>query len=65
MQSDWSYLKSLVIINVLWNLAIVVVVVLVWRSLEEKPRMPFRAWIVAYVLVCLCHVIRVVVEYQN
>uniref|UniRef100_A0A6N2LNS4 RING-type E3 ubiquitin transferase n=1 Tax=Salix viminalis TaxID=40686 RepID=A0A6N2LNS4_SALVM len=47
-QSDWGYSKPIVVIDVLWNLAIVIIAVgVLGLSLDEKPRVPFRAWIVA------------------
>ncbi|KAJ6686204.1 TRANSCRIPTION FACTOR C2H2 FAMILY-RELATED [Salix purpurea] len=65
-QSDWGYSKPIVVIDVLWNLAIVIIAVgVLGLSLDEKPRVPFRAWIVAYVLLCSCHVFCVVVEYRK
>ncbi|KAJ6334909.1 hypothetical protein OIU78_011701 [Salix suchowensis] len=65
-QSDWGYSKPIVVIDVLWNLAIVIIAVgVLGLSLDEKPRVPFRAWIVAYVLLCSCHVVCVVVEYRK
>ena len=65
-QSDWGYSKPIVVIDVVWNLAIVMIAVgVLGLSLEEKPRVPFRAWIVAYVLLCSCHVACVIVEYRK
>ncbi|KAL9359910.1 hypothetical protein Peur_048033 [Populus x canadensis] len=65
-QSDWGYSKPVVVIDVLWSLAIVIIAVgVLGLSLEEKPRVPFRAWIVAYILLCSCHVVCVVVEYRK
>uniref|UniRef100_A0A6M2EWX4 RING-type E3 ubiquitin transferase n=1 Tax=Populus davidiana TaxID=266767 RepID=A0A6M2EWX4_9ROSI len=65
-QSDWGYSKPVVVIDVLWSLAIVIIAVgVLGLSLEEKPRVPFRVWIVAYILLCSCHVVCVVVEYRK
>ncbi|CAK7348023.1 unnamed protein product [Dovyalis caffra] len=65
-QSDWGYSKPVVVIDVLWNLAFVIIAVgVLGLSLEEKPNVPLREWIAAYILLCSCHVVCVVVEYRT
>ncbi|KAM4077822.1 hypothetical protein ACJW30_12G170200 [Castanea mollissima] len=51
-QSDWAYLKPMVILDVLWNL-----------RFYEAPGMPLRLWILGYAIQCLLHMACVYVEY--
>ncbi|XP_022769706.1 E3 ubiquitin-protein ligase At1g63170-like [Durio zibethinus] len=65
-QSDWAYLKPIIALDILWNVAFVVMaVVVLGLSLEEKPIVPLRLWISGYGLHCLLHVACVVVEYRR
>ncbi|XWS77094.1 hypothetical protein CRYUN_Cryun01aG0233000 [Craigia yunnanensis] len=65
-QSDWAYSKPVIVLDILWNLAFVVMaVVVLGLSLEEKPTVPLRLWISGYGLQCLFHVACVVVEYRR
>ncbi|XP_024440144.1 E3 ubiquitin-protein ligase At1g63170 isoform X1 [Populus trichocarpa] len=65
-QSGWGYSKPIVLIDVVRNLAFVIIAVgVLGLSLEEKPKVPLRVWIVGYGLQCLCHVVCVVVEYRK
>ncbi|CAK7348022.1 unnamed protein product [Dovyalis caffra] len=65
-QSGWGYSKPVVVIDVFWNLAFVIIAVAVLgASLQERPKVPLRVWIVGYGLQCLCHVVCVVVEYRK
>ncbi|XP_009778598.1 E3 ubiquitin-protein ligase At1g63170 [Nicotiana tabacum] len=65
-QSDWAYSKPIVILDLIWNLAFVIVSVSVLiLSLDESPSMPLRLWIVGYALQCLLHMVCVCVEYRR
>lgn len=65
-QSDWAYSKPIIFLDLLWNLAFVIIaVVVLCSSTEEKPRVPLRLWIVGYALQCLLHVLCVVLEYRR
>jgi len=65
-QTGWGYSKPIVLIDVLRNLAFVIIAVgVLGLSMEEKPKVPLRVWIVGYGLQCLCHVVCVVVEYRK
>ena len=65
-QSDWAYSKPVVVLDMMWNFAFVVVtaVVLV-LSYRESPLMPLRLWIVGYALQCFLHMICVFIEYRR
>ncbi|KAK3194868.1 hypothetical protein Dsin_026178 [Dipteronia sinensis] len=65
-QSDWAYSKPIIVLDVLWNLAFVVIaVVVLGLSIEERPDVPLRLWIVGYALQCLFHVLCVYFEYNR
>ncbi|CAN4111730.1 unnamed protein product [Withania somnifera] len=65
-QSDWAYSKPIVILDLIWNLAFVIVSVSVLiLSYDESPSMPLRIWIVGYALQCLLHMVCVCVEYRR
>lgn len=54
-QSDWAYSKPVIILDILWNTAFVLMAVIVLGlSLEEKPSVPLRLWIWGYGLQCFC-----------
>ncbi|KVH91158.1 hypothetical protein Ccrd_006828, partial [Cynara cardunculus var. scolymus] len=64
-QSDWAYSRPVVILDLIWNLAFVVVSISVLiMSRKESPVMPLRSWIVGYGLQCLVHMGCVYVEYK-
>ncbi|KAF6133961.1 hypothetical protein GIB67_040725 [Kingdonia uniflora] len=65
-QSDWAYSKPVVVLDVIWNLAFVIVaaVVLV-MSRKESPAMPLRLWIIGYGLQCVLHMFCVCFEYKR
>ncbi|GAB4834350.1 hypothetical protein Ancab_032605 [Ancistrocladus abbreviatus] len=65
-QSDWAYSKPVVLLDIAWNLAFVVVsaAVLV-LSRDETPVLPLRLWIVGYALQCVVHISCVTVEYRR
>eukprot|EP00268_Persea_americana_P040925 TRINITY_DN4073_c0_g1_i4.p1 TRINITY_DN4073_c0_g1~~TRINITY_DN4073_c0_g1_i4.p1 ORF type:complete len:380 (+),score=61.33 TRINITY_DN4073_c0_g1_i4:362-1501(+) len=65
-QSDWAYSRPVVVLDLMWNLAFVVVAAAVLvSSRDEDPSMPLRLWIVGYALQCLLHMVCVCVEYRR
>ncbi|XP_052170053.1 E3 ubiquitin-protein ligase At1g12760 isoform X2 [Diospyros lotus] len=65
-QSDWAYSKPVVVLDMIWNLAFVVVtIVALVLSRHESPSVPLRLWIVGYALQCVLHMICVLVEYRR
>ncbi|KAF5729962.1 E3 ubiquitin-protein ligase [Tripterygium wilfordii] len=65
-QSDWAYSKPVVVLDVIWNLAFVVVAVSVLiLSRYEKPDIALRLWIIGYGLQCLLHMACVVIEFRR
>ncbi|MED6119170.1 hypothetical protein PIB30_009272 [Stylosanthes scabra] len=65
-QSDWAYSKPVVILDMIWNFAFVVVAATVMvLSRKEAPRMPLRLWIVGYAMQCVLHMVCVCVEYRR
>ncbi|KAL1549897.1 E3 ubiquitin-protein ligase-like protein [Salvia divinorum] len=65
-QSDWAYSKPIVILDLVWNLAFVIVSISVLiMSHDERPSMPLRLWIVGYALQCVLHMICVCAEYMK
>ncbi|KAL8142085.1 hypothetical protein V2J09_015117 [Rumex salicifolius] len=65
-RADWGYSAPVVALDMLWNIAFVVVsvVVLIW-TVDERPNVPVRVWICGYALQCLIHVALVWVEYRR
>ncbi|XP_042505854.1 E3 ubiquitin-protein ligase At1g12760-like [Macadamia integrifolia] len=65
-QSDWAYSRPVVILDIIWNLAFVVVAAAVLiLSRNESPSMPLRLWVVGYALQCVLHIVCVIVEYRR
>ncbi|XVE73911.1 hypothetical protein DITRI_Ditri11bG0156600 [Diplodiscus trichospermus] len=65
-QSDWAYSKPIIVLDILWNMTFVVMaVVVLGLSLEEKPIVPLRLWISGYLLQCSFHIACVVLEYRR
>ncbi|KAH7522621.1 E3 ubiquitin-protein ligase At1g63170 isoform X2 [Ziziphus jujuba] len=63
-QRDWAYSKPIVVLDVVWNLALVVVgFVVLGLSMEEKPSVPLRLWVCGYAVQCVVHIGCVVAEY--
>ncbi|GFP93037.1 E3 ubiquitin-protein ligase at1g12760 [Phtheirospermum japonicum] len=65
-QSDWAYSRPIVILDLVWNLAFVIVsmsVLIVSR--HETPSMPLRLWIVGYAMQCVLHMVCVWAEYKK
>ncbi|XP_058104838.1 E3 ubiquitin-protein ligase At1g12760-like [Magnolia sinica] len=65
-QSDWAYSRPVVVLDIVWNLAFVIVAVAVLvMSRDESPLMPLRLWIVGYALQCILHMVCVCIEYRR
>nr|XP_011463819.1 PREDICTED: E3 ubiquitin-protein ligase At1g63170 isoform X2 [Fragaria vesca subsp. vesca] len=65
-QSDWAYSKPVVVLDIIWNFAFVVVAATVLvLSRSESPEMPLRLWIVGYAMQCLLHMVCVCVEFKR
>lgn len=65
-QSDWAYSKPVVILDIIWNFAFVVVAATVMvLSYYESPNTPLRLWILGYALQCILHVVCVCIEYRR
>ncbi|XP_051145358.1 E3 ubiquitin-protein ligase At1g63170-like isoform X2 [Andrographis paniculata] len=65
-QSDWAYSKPIVILDIVWNIAFVIVSISVLvMSQNETPSMPLRLWIIGYALQCVLHVVCVGTEYKK
>nr|GMC88573.1 E3 ubiquitin-protein ligase At4g11680-like isoform X1 [Ipomoea batatas] len=63
---DCGYSRPFVVLDVIWNLAFVVVsVFMLLTTIGERPSAPLRLWIGGYALQCLLHVGFVWVEYQR
>ncbi|XP_058223999.1 E3 ubiquitin-protein ligase At1g63170-like [Rhododendron vialii] len=65
-QSDWAYSRPIVILDLVWNLAFLVVSAVVLAvSRNESPAMPLRLWIVGYAMQCVLHMVCVSFEYRR
>ncbi|KAF9616915.1 hypothetical protein IFM89_032877 [Coptis chinensis] len=65
-QSDWAYSKPVVFLDIIWNLAFVIVAIVVLvSSRNENPIMPLRLWILGYALQCVLHMVFVCMEYRR
>lgn len=65
-RADWGYSKPVVALDMMWNLAFVIVsVVMLLCTLHEKPNSPIRVWICGYAFQCFVHVVLVWVEYRR
>ncbi|GJW60925.1 hypothetical protein Tco_0110260 [Tanacetum coccineum] len=63
-RADWGYSKPVVALDMTWNMAFVVVsVVMLFVTWGEKPNVPVRVWVVGYGLQCALHVVLVWLEY--
>ncbi|KAH7287006.1 hypothetical protein KP509_32G032800 [Ceratopteris richardii] len=64
-QSDWAYSKPVVLSDLIWNLAFVMVgSVMIVLSKREKPTTPLRVRICGYCLQCALHMVCVCFEYR-
>ncbi|KAJ0630662.1 putative transcription factor C2H2 family [Helianthus annuus] len=66
-QTDWAYSKPVVILDLVWNLAFVLVaaVVLILSQEEETMAAWLRLWVVGYAVQCVLHMVCVWTEYNN
>lgn len=65
-QSDWAYSNPVVALDMLWNTAFVGIgIAVLCLSVEERPSVPLRLWIVGYALQCLFHMGCVAAEYRR
>ncbi|KAL3649531.1 hypothetical protein CASFOL_005934 [Castilleja foliolosa] len=65
-QSDWAYSKPIVMLDLVWNLAFVIVSISVLiLSLHETPLTPLRLWVVGYAMQCVLHMVCVCAEYKK
>ncbi|KAL6189905.1 hypothetical protein ACLB2K_036306 [Fragaria x ananassa] len=65
-RADWGYSKPVVALDMMWNTAFVVVsVVMLILTRDERPATPIRLWICGYALQCFVHVALVWVEYRR
>ena len=65
-QSDWAYSKPVVILDLIWNLAFVMVsLIVLCISINEKPNAPLQIWICGYCLQDIVHMICVSSEFQK
>ncbi|KAI4386605.1 hypothetical protein MLD38_004523 [Melastoma candidum] len=61
-----AFSKPIVVLDFVWNLAFVVVtVVVVFSTLDERPCTPLRLWLCGYGVQCLVHVVFVYGEYRR
>ncbi|KAL8208045.1 hypothetical protein R6Q57_007457 [Mikania cordata] len=65
-QTDWAYSRPIVILDLIWNLAFIMISIAVLiRSRKEDPDTPLRLWIAGYACQCLLHMICVRLEYKQ
>lgn len=63
---DWGYSWPVVALDMVWNAAFVVVsVVMLACTVNERPNTPIRLWICGYAAQCLVHVVLVWLEYRR
>ncbi|KAL0372758.1 UNVERIFIED_CONTAM: E3 ubiquitin protein ligase RIE1 [Sesamum calycinum] len=65
-RADWGYSKPVVALDIMWNLAFVIVsIVMLICTAHERPNVPIRVWVCGYAFQCLVHVVLVWVEYKR
>ncbi|KAL2518716.1 zinc finger protein [Abeliophyllum distichum] len=65
-RADWGYSKPVVALDMVWNLAFVIVsIVMLICTADENPNVPIRVWVCGYALQCLVHVVLVWIEYKK
>ncbi|KAJ4706745.1 E3 ubiquitin-protein ligase [Melia azedarach] len=61
-----SFFSPIVFLDAIWNLAFVVVsVIVLFSTFKEKPSTPLRIWVSGYALQCVLHVGFVYLEYRR
>ncbi|XP_068658342.1 E3 ubiquitin protein ligase RIE1-like [Aristolochia californica] len=64
--TDWGYSRPVVVLDLVWNLAFVIVSsVVLLTTFRERPSAPLRVWVAGYALQCLLHVGFVFLEYRR
>lgn len=65
-RADWGYSAPVVALDVTWNLAFVVVtIVMLACTVEEEPNVPIRIWLCGYGIQSGVHVALVWLEYRR
>ncbi|MCO5596401.1 hypothetical protein L7F22_050462 [Adiantum nelumboides] len=65
-QSEWAYSRPIVILDLIWNLIFVIVaVVVLLMSIQERPSNPLRVWLLGYAVQCCIHITCVWLEYRR
>jgi hypothetical protein len=65
-RADWGYSKPVVALDIMWNVAFVVVsLAMLLCTIDEQPNTPIRLWICGYALQCGVHVVLVWIEYRR
>ncbi|MCO5559183.1 hypothetical protein L7F22_012778 [Adiantum nelumboides] len=65
-QSEWAYSRPIVILDLIWNLIFVIVsVVVLLMSIQERPSNPLRIWLLGYAAQCCIHITCVWLEYRR
>ncbi|XP_059658346.1 E3 ubiquitin protein ligase RIE1-like [Cornus florida] len=63
---DWGYSRPVVALDMMWNLAFVIIsVVMLICTTNERPNVPIRVWICGYALQCSMHVVLVWLEHKR
>lgn len=66
IRENCAYSMPILVLDVVWNLAFVLVsIVVLLSTFRERPSTPLRLWISGYALQCLLHVGFVFFEYQR
>ncbi|KAJ7942522.1 E3 ubiquitin-protein ligase [Quillaja saponaria] len=56
-ESSCAYSKPILVLDLIWNLAFVLVaVVVLFSTFDERPSTPLRLWLCGYALQCILHV---------
>lgn len=64
--SSSRFFSPIVFLDAIWNMAFVVVsVIVLFSTLKEKPSTPLRVWVSGYALQCFLHVGFVFFEYRR
>ncbi|KAK7374178.1 hypothetical protein VNO80_07604 [Phaseolus coccineus] len=65
-QSEWAYSRPVVVVDVLWNAAFLVIgASVLWLGAAEEPSVPLRTWIVGYLVQGMVHSLCVLVEFRR
>ncbi|KAJ8450188.1 hypothetical protein Cgig2_033382 [Carnegiea gigantea] len=65
-QSDWAYSTPIVVLDLLWNtIFVMVIIVMLILSWDERSQVPLRTWLVGYGVQCILHMVCVCLEYSK